>query len=139
MALLGFCISPPPYTVALLCFEPTSLSSVELHRDPGPLKDALPTELQRREKGGMGGLKDRATDVAGNKFTLRKRPQLDWLGLIFQISLQIVVQGVEFWSALCDEELTIRMDQWDADEEGRQSERTLQFFADRGLEVQGVI
>ena len=59
--------------------------------------------------------------------------------IFFQISLQIVLQGVEFWSALCDEELTIRMDQWDADEEGRQSERTLQFFADRGLEVQGVI
>ena len=28
----------PPYTVALLWFEPTSLTSVELHRDPGPLE-----------------------------------------------------------------------------------------------------
>ena len=37
MALLGFYFLPP-HTAVLSWFKPTSLSSVELHRDPGPFE-----------------------------------------------------------------------------------------------------
>ena len=45
--------------MSLWWFEPTS---VELHRDPGPSKDALPTELPRRgsDKSVVDGLKIRS-------------------------------------------------------------------------------
>ena len=47
---------------------------------------------------------------------------------------EVALQGIEFWSNVCDEEINLQIEQKEADEMGRPPERVSRFYAKGALQ-----